>query len=81
MKKLALTLESLVVTSFETSRMPARRGTVVGNGGTNGNTCPATCGFSCAGTCEISCVASCISTCDAAPCNFSDEGPSVCSIC
>jgi len=81
MKKLALNVEELTVTSFETSRAPAERGTVVGNGNTNGNTCPATCGFSCAGTCEISCVASCISTCDAAPCNFSEEGPSVCSIC
>ena len=81
MKKLALNLENLVVTSFETSRGTAQRGTVVGNGPTNGNTCPNTCGFSCAGTCDISCTPSCISTCDAAQCNFSEEGPSVCSIC
>ena len=81
MKKLALNVEELTVTSFETSRAPAERGTIHGNAGTHGNTCAGTCNFSCAGTCDISCVPSCISTCDAAPCNFSVEGPSVCSIC
>ena len=81
MKKLALHLDDLTVTSFETSRVTAERGTVVGNGKTNGSTCVGTCAFTCAGTCDISCVPSCISTCDMAPCNFSDEGPSVCSIC
>ncbi|HVG45466.1 MAG TPA: pinensin family lanthipeptide [Longimicrobium sp.] len=81
MKKLALKLEELAVTSFETSRAPDERGTVHGNDATRGNTCAGTCGFSCAGTCDISCNASCISTCPAAPCNFSEEGPSVCSIC
>jgi len=81
MKKLALHLDDLTVTSFETSPAPTGRGTVHGNGQTNGNSCPATCPFSCAGTCDISCDPSCISTCPMAPCNFSDEGPSVCSIC
>ena len=77
MKKLALNLDNLVVTSFETSRAPAQRGTVVGNGQTNGNTCAGTCAFSCAGTCDISCVPSCISTCDMAPC-FSVEETCFC---
>jgi hypothetical protein len=81
MKKLALKLDDLEVISFETSRTTAERGTVRGNEATHGNTCAGTCAFSCAGTCDISCVPSCISTCDMAPCNFSDEGPSVCSIC
>jgi|1186.fasta_scaffold1120715_1 hypothetical protein len=80
MKKLALHLDDLTVTSFETNRAPAGRGTARGNEATHGNTCAGTCAFSCAGTCDISCVPSCISTCDAAPCNFSDE-LSVCSIC
>jgi hypothetical protein len=77
LKKLALNLENLVVTSFETSRTSAGRGTVVGNGPTNGNTCAGTSAFSCAGTCDISCTPSCISTCDAAPC-FSVEETCLC---
>jgi len=81
MKKLALHLDDLAVTSFETSRAPADRGTVAGNAGTHGNSCAGTCAFSCAGTCDVSCTPSCISTCDLAPCNPSNEGPSVCSIC
>jgi hypothetical protein len=77
MKKLALNLDNLEVTSFETTRTPAGRGTVVGNGQTNGNTCAGTCAFSCGGTCDISCVPSCISTCDMAPC-FSVEETCFC---
>lgn len=73
MKKLVLKVEELTVASFETSPTPAERGTVVGNGPTNGNTCPQTCNFSCAGTCDISCTPSCISTCDMAPCATIDE--------
>jgi hypothetical protein len=73
MKKLALKLDDLEVTSFETSRTTAERGTVAANGQTNGNTCPQTCGFSCAGTCDISCDPSCISTCDMAPCATFEE--------
>ena len=68
MKKLALKLEELSVTSFVTTAAPRLRGTVVGNDATHGNTCADTCAFTCAPTCEISCVASCISTCDVAPC-------------
>ena len=77
MKKLALDLDHLVVTSFETSRTPAERGTVHGNDATHGNTCAGTCAFSCAGTCDVSCVPSCISTCDMAPC-FSVDATCFC---
>ena len=73
MKKLALQLEDLEVTSFETTGAPAGRGTVVANGQTNGNTCPQTCGFSCQATCDISCDPSCISTCPNAPCATIEE--------
>ena len=73
MKKLALKLDDLTVTSFETSPALAERGTVVGHGPTNGNTCPQTCGFSCQGTCDISCDPSCISTCPNAPCATIEE--------
>jgi hypothetical protein len=73
MKKLALHLDDLTVTSFETSPTPADRGTIHGNGGTHGNSCPATCPFSCAGTCDISCDPSCISTCPMAPCATFEE--------
>ncbi|HEX5724651.1 MAG TPA: pinensin family lanthipeptide [Longimicrobiaceae bacterium] len=73
MKKLALKLDDLEVTSFETSPTTVERGTVVANAPTNGNTCPQTCGFSCGGTCDISCNPSCISTCDMAPCFTIEE--------
>jgi hypothetical protein len=73
MKKLALNLEDLTVTSFETSRTEAGRGTVRGNEATHGNTCAGTCAFSCAGTCDISCNPSCISTCDVLPCYSGDD--------
>ncbi|HEX8903355.1 MAG TPA: hypothetical protein VF771_00785 [Longimicrobiaceae bacterium] len=77
-KKLALRLDDLAVSSFETTRIPTVRGTVLGNGQTQANTCPATCAFSCPGTCEISCVASCISTCDAAPCGPAIDSINIC---
>jgi len=73
MKKLALKLDDLEVTSFETSRTATERGTVAAHGPTNGNTCPQTCGFSCGGTCDISCDPSCISTCPVAPCYTNEE--------
>jgi len=78
MKKLALNLEDLIVTSFETCHVGAERGTVRGNEGTHGNTCAGTCAFSCAGTCDISCVPSCISTCDVAPCYSGADDTCLC---
>ena len=72
MKKLALNLDDLTVTSFETSRATAGRGTVRGNEATHGNTCAGTCAFTCGGTCQISCDPSCISTCPVAPCYTGD---------
>ena len=68
MKKLALHLDDLAVTSFETGPARADRGTVVAaHGDTKAFTCPVTCGVSCHGTChetcQLSCDPSCLSTC------------------
>jgi hypothetical protein len=73
--KLALNLESLEITSFETGSATANRGTVRGNGATRGgDTCAAPCPNTIMDpSCEISCAASCISTCEMAPCFSVDE--------
>lgn len=79
MKKLALNVENLVITSFETGRAPENRGTVVGNRATRpGGSCVATCPNTIMDpSCEISCAESCISTCEMAPC-FSVEATCFC---
>jgi hypothetical protein len=74
MKKLVLDLDAIEVTSFETSRVPAQRGTVVGNAPTRANSCGGTCPDTVgANTCQVSCDPSCISTCPVAPCYTGDE--------
>jgi hypothetical protein len=74
MKKLALNLEALEITSFETGRAAADRGTVRANAATRGDTCAAPCPNTIMDpSCEISCAPSCISTCEMAPCFSVDE--------
>jgi hypothetical protein len=92
MKKLTLQVESLVVESFDTSRMPAAdRGTVRGRDSwtepQEPDTIVATCGCpppntgaSCgAASCQWSCDPGCTATCGAATCN--QTCPNTCYIC